>query len=312
MGEIDINVFLEIREKCNIPLEHIQCKADTLLKTYACFQESNDTHILVHPNTHTHIRKNADYEKKWGSKIIKKNIDRPKIGAGNREISKDDHIKRDFMSFINKLSDNNLKNVATYFENTFQIDFIDVYIKLLWEAILRSEEYQYLYVECLNTIFTITLNLQKQNIFLEKIYNIWTEYYNNTRWLPSEELINEEDYDDFCEFVKWKKTSMTYIHGFSKFINQEWVSHSIYSILLNELLQSLNIYLNKNPQGCKVTDALLDQINVLIKYIKINYNEDIYNFIEDLNKNSSQYRPSTRFKVYDMIEYIHVNSYINV
>jgi hypothetical protein len=105
---------------------------------------------------------------------------------------------------------------------------------------------------------------------------------------------------------------MTYIHGFSKIINIEWLSVSIYSILLKELLQSLNTYLNKNPQGCKVTDALLDQINTLIKYIKINFNEDIYNFIENLNTNSLQYRPSTRFKVYDIIEYIHLNSYINV
>jgi hypothetical protein len=323
MGEININIniFLELREKCIEVLEHIQSKADTLQKTYSCFQEVTDTYLnsnaTGHGHSHgggghIHTRKNADYDKKWGDKTIKKSIERPKIGGGNREISKEDHIKRDFMSFINKLSDNNLKNVATYFENNFQIDFIDIYIKLLWEAILRSEEYQYLYIDCLNSIYNITLKTEKQQVFLSKINNLWQEYYNGTKWIPSDDIVNDEDYDDFCDFVKWKKTALTYIHGFSKFIIKEWLSVSVYSNILNELLNGINVYLEKTPEGCKITDALLDQMITLIQLIKLDYNESIYNFIQYLNVNSKQFKPSTRFKVYDIIESIQIHSYINV
>jgi hypothetical protein len=308
MGEIKVEIFLELREKCLEPLEHIQFKSDTLQKTYACFQEIAEAHTLIH----SHSRRTIDSDKKWGDKQIKKTIDRPKIGGINKEISKEDHIKRDFMSFINKLSDNNLKNVATYFENNFQIDFIDIYIKLIWEAILRSEEYQYLYVDCLNAIYNITLKLEKQHVFYSKINNLWQDYYNATKWIPTEELINEEDYDDFCDFVKWKKTALAYIHGFSKLILKEWLSVTVFSNILNELLKEINIYLEKIPQGCKVSDALFDQLQILIKYIKLDYNETIYNFIQNLQNNSIEFKPSTRFRIYDIIEYINMNSYINV
>ena len=70
--------------------------------------------------------------------------------------------------------------------------------------------------------------------------------------------------------------------------------------------------MEKTPEGCKVTDALIDQITTLIKYIKIDYNEYLCQYIDKLNENTKKYRPSTRFKVYDLIDYIRNNSYINV
>lgn len=310
MSEINLEVFLKIRQDCIKTLDNIQAKADTLQKTYACFQEIIDIH------NNANLKRNADYDKKW-DKNIRKSIDknerseRHRIG-GRGEISKEDHIKRDFLAFVNRLSEANRKNIQTYFENTFQIDFIDLYIRLLWEAMLRCGEYQSIYIDCFEAIYNIVSRIDKQDIFLSKIVQLWVKYYKDQKWLPSEELINEEDYDDFCDFVKWKKTSLTYIDGFSKFILKEWLSVTVYRELLSELLKSIDIYLEKTPEGCKVTDALIDQITTLIKYIKIDYNEYLCQYIDKLNENTKKYRPSTRFKVYDLIDYIRNNSYINV
>jgi len=310
MSEISLETFIKVRQDCIRALDNIQAKADTLQKAYTCFQEIIDAH------TNVHTKRNTDYDKKWDKNIRKpadknERVERHRIG-GRGEISKEDHIKRDFLAFVNRLSDANRKNIQTYFENTFQIDFIDLYIKLLWEAMLRCGEYQAIYIDCFEAIFNLVTNADKQNIFLTKIVQLWTKYYNEQKWLPSEELINEEDYDDFCDFVKWKKTSLTYIDGFSKFVLKEWLSVSVYRELLSELLKSIDLYLEKTPEGCKVTDALIEKISTLIKHIKIDYNEYICQYIDKLNANATNYRPSTRFKIYDLIDYMRNNSYINV
>ena len=319
---IDIDVFIQFRESHTISLEYIQQKADNLQKTYLCFQENdNRNHNISYGSSDTYDTRSGKWPR--NNNFSKNNITRSekvKIGANGKELSKEDRMKREFMSFINRLSDNNRKNINTYFQTNLQIDFIDIYIRLVWEAMLRSENFQHLYIDCFEAIYTQAYNnnsnisidgqlvintatqSNKPELFKSKINLLSKTYFDNEKWIPNKELIEEEDYDDFCDFVKWKKTSITYIYGFSKFVNKDWLNVSLYTDLSTNLIDSLKKYLNEIPEGCKVSDALLDQLMILVEYTKTDQDKFISSYIKTLNDNAQQYRPSTRFKIYDIKE----------
>ena len=323
---IDIDVFIQHRKQYITPIDSIQSKADNLHKTYLCFQE-NDTRNFNNSYGTQHNDSGDLKSSRWVRNNISKNVnvslvrsEKVKIGANGKELSKEDRMKREFMSFINRLSDNNRKNINTYFQTNLQIDFIDIYIRLVWEAMLRSENFQHLYIDCFEAIYTQAYNnnsnisidgqlvintatqSNKPELFKSKINLLSKTYFDNEKWIPNKELIEEEDYDDFCDFVKWKKTSITYIHGFSKFVNKDWLNVSLYTDLSTNLIDSLKKYLNEIPEGCKVSDALLDQLMILVEYTKTDQDKFISSYIKTLNDNAQQYRPSTRFKIYDIKE----------
>jgi hypothetical protein len=185
--------------------------------------------------------------------------------------------------------------------------------------------FQSLYIECLNNIYNkldtntivntntatntaINDSNDNGNItsggFISKIKLLFTTYYDNKTWLPSQELINEDNYDDFCDFVKWKKTSLTYIHAFSKFINNTWLDNEVYELLINKFIESIKHFLSQIPEGCKVTDALLEQVLVIIEYTSPLQDKVFVEYISLLNNDINNYRPSTRFKIYDIKEYL--------
>lgn len=330
---IDFTVFQKFRETHLTPLEHIESKADLLRKTYTCLQEiydsrsgsgSGNTNTTGHGNIggEHNGRGGSDTNSgsgKWKSnrfagsltpshqlhKNTTNNVkpEKLRIGTGGRELSKEDRMKRDFMSFVNRLSDGNRKNISTYFKTNFQTEFIDTYIRLIWEAMLRTEDFQHLYVDCLEEICMIVYENNRVD-FIVKINDISSKYFNDIKWIPSIELINEANYDDFCDFVKWKKTSITYIHGFAKFINKEWLYISLYDDLSTTLITSITKYLSEIPEGCKVTDALLEQLLVVLEYTKGPQDTNTRKYIEDLNETPAVFRPSTRFKIYDIKEFL--------
>jgi hypothetical protein len=332
---IDYTVFQKFRETHLTPLEHIESKADLLRKTYTCLQEicgSGNTHTNGHGHGHGDGNTKGEHNGRGGSdtnggsgsgkwksnrfagyltpshqlhKNTTNNVkpEKLRIGTGGRELSKEDRMKRDFMSFVNRLSDGNRKNISTYFKTNFQTEFIDTYIRLIWEAMLRTEDFQHLYVDCLEEICMIVYENNRVD-FIIKINDISSKYFNDIKWIPSIELINEANYDDFCDFVKWKKTSITYIHGFAKFINKEWLYVSLYDDLSTTLITSITKYLSEIPEGCKVTDALLEQLLVVLEYTKGAQDTSTRKYIEDLNERRISFRPSTRFKIYDIKEFL--------
>jgi hypothetical protein len=297
---IALAIFLKFREICkNIP-ESIKLKADTLQKSFTCFQENQDTRQHISKNDSKWTRNNAQQRPSQPRSQLSTRTEKPFIGV-SREISKEERIKRDFMGFINKLSEGNRKNISLYFENNLQISYIEIYVRLLWEAMLRSEDFQNLYIECLEEI---SKKCENQDEINTKLTDIWIIYVNDKKWLPIESLINEQDYDDFCDFVKWKKTSITYIQGFSKCIVKSWLTDTLYDDLLRELIDSIHIFFINSPEGCKVIDALLDQLLIVLEHTNKLQDEPVHIFIFSLEDNVPTFRPSTRFKIYDIKEFL--------
>jgi len=299
---IDIEVFIKTRELCkNVP-ESMQSKTEILQKSFRCFQENQD--ILKTSSV------KSDTRNKWTRKTIQGNAVQPQPIQGsnirpiiglNRELSKEDRIKRDFMGFINKLTDANVKNISSYFNNNLYIEYIDIYIRLLWEAMLRSADFQHLYIQCLEEICK---QVDNQNNFNYKLEAIWLLYKTDTKWIPVDELINDKNYDDFCDFVKWKKTAITYIQSFAKCIHKSWLSQNIYADLIDEFIGSIKNFLIDSPEGCKVIDALYDQLLIILEYTSKSQDEPVIIFISLQLNSSSTYRPSTRFKIYDIKEFL--------
>jgi hypothetical protein len=153
---IDIDVFVQFRKNHTVPINHIQSKADLLQNSYGCFQESTDTlnnSILTNSysdskNKHSYSSGNQKWGKNTGSytrsassnKFVPMNTDKVR-SIERKELTKEDRTKREFMAFINKLSEGTRKNISTYCNKNLQPEFIEIYLRLLWEAMLRCEQF---------------------------------------------------------------------------------------------------------------------------------------------------------------------------
>jgi hypothetical protein len=299
---ISLDIFLHIRQLCTIARENIHLKAEFLRKTFHCFIESNESKTIPFYNSKW-TNKNNVHALKQTIAYRDKSKKPDKLRINNRDISKESQTRRDFMAFVNRLSDANLKLINTYFKTKFQFEFLDVYISILWDMMLRSTEFQHLYVECFVAIHDNIPN-ENTDLFTTKIEELWNNYNDKQIWIPSEELINEKDYDDFCDFVKWKKNSISYIHSFAKFVNKNWLPKDVYTTLGNNFIIATKDFMEKYPIGCKGSDALLDQLLILVEYTMKEYDISLSIFIKDLRDNGQIYRPSTRFKVYDVDEFL--------
>jgi hypothetical protein len=296
---IEIDIFLKLRKLYTIPIEHIQVKADTLYKTFTCFQE-----VPVVSSSRYQPKGDHSSSGKWSKNSHQNKNTKPLLARPDRlsflknTDSKEEKIRRELLSFINKLSEGTRKNITTYFENNYNKEYIDIYVRLLWEAMLRSEEFQKLYIDCFEAI------LLKDSILIDKLNELFNTYISTRQWIPTKELIDENDYDDFCDFVKWKKTTLTYIHGFSKCIQKTWLNDTVYDTVIDNLTNSIGTFILITSEGCKVTDALLEQLLVILEYTSNIHDEKVARFIESIYKNTAIYKPSTRFKVYDIKEYL--------
>lgn len=200
--------------------------------------------------------------------------EKPKIGM--RELSREALAKKEFFAVVNKIAPQNkdaiLKKIA------FRDEFLDVYVKLLWDAFLRSPEYQTLYIDVLDTIaqhFTRSAVCES----IERV--LWIDYIQERRWLFAPTSDGEE-YNDFCDHVKLKKQIVASVNAWalitkSKYINiidklfdviyAECNSRMIrydFSKALEIMLETLNEFKDGRSQGI-IAAAVRDRWDEIIK-----------------------------------------------
>lgn len=225
-----------------------------------------------------------------------------KLKIGGRDLSKETLIKKDFMSLLNRLSDQNKKQIINQFKTNIVVDFYKLYIRMTWAMILKFPEFQKLYLQLIGVLHEV---MENKNLFIEEWILIISEYDTKKNWIPVDTILDDSDYDEFCDFQKWKKQAISATKCFKLLSNNNWISQKIVTNIAEKILEDCNNYFQKNNGiGCKIVDSILDQ---LIEICDIIDDKIIVDFINNwLNDNNINLRSSTKFKLLDIKEKVEI------
>jgi len=289
--KIPLSIFKEIYDNHNdFNNEGLNKKAKDLISNYNCFVSNYDAKSL--------------WEKK---KIIaaqkKTNKNNGNTNSNTRtrpfvlliDLNDDVKYKKEFTSFLNKLTDINKETIYNK---------ITLFIKVLDE-------------NKLNSLFDILLNFIKissNNIYIDVLYlfpenyidyhinNYCNAYLENKYWLPNEEFIidnkilyNNNNYDNYCKFIKIKKQSISILKALIN-INKKLDKEEFFDLIINDISNSIDIYI-KNNNFKHITEFLLDEILLILE---MSNNKKIINKIKNYEINNIDY--STKFKIMKILE----------
>ena len=271
--KVKYEIFNNIFNNFNGPIsENIINKANELIDNYNCLWEKKK---IIAQNKSTKSQK-------------------PRHHIINIDFSDNAKCKKEFISYLNKLTDLNKDVIYSK---------ISAFIKKLNDDIL-------------NSLFEILINFMKSsnnNIYVDVLYlfepsyiddNI-TKYYlkfiDNKEWLPIkiiEEykfIFDENNYDEYCEYVKIKKSTLSLLKALS-IILKKINKNDIIEIIINNIFQDLFIYLDKKDYK-HIIELLLDELLIILDYMP---NQDYINKIKNID--TSNLDISTKFKITYILE----------
>ena len=204
-------------------------------------------------------------------------------------------FKKEFTSFLNKLTDINKTTIYNKIAN---------FIKALDE-------------NKLNELFEILINFIKissNNIYIDVLYlfpenyidfhinNYCFSYINNKEWFPLEEYIiinkvlyHNDNYDNYCKFIKFKKQSLSLLKALLN-INKKLNIDNFIIKLIQEIIITIDIYIIDNNYK-HITEFILDELVIIFddsKEISIIDKLKSYN-LENLDN-------STKFKIMKILD----------
>ena len=280
--KIPLAIFKNLYEtNIDINNENLQKKANDLINNFNCFISNYDAKSLWE-------KKKVIAAQKKNNKLNSINRIRPSVLL--IDINDELKFKKEFTSFLNKLTDINKTIIYAKITN---------FIKLIDE-------------NKLNQLFDILINFIKNssnNIYIDVLYlfpenyvdfhinNYCFSYINNKEWFPSNEYIiinkilyNNDNYDNYCKFIKFKKQSLSLLKALL-IINKKLNINEFVNSLINEILISIDKYINNNNYK-HITEFILDELILIID----NYNEII--IIDKLKSyNLDNLDNSTKFKI---------------
>jgi hypothetical protein len=281
IGLVKINY--DIFKKClydfnstNIVIsDNIVNKANDLINNYNCFVSTYDARSL--------------WEKK---KIIASNkkVVKARPHIINIDFSDDAKCKKEFISYLNKLTDVNKDIIYTKistFISQVNKDIFNSLFDVLINFIKSSN----------NNIYIDVLYLFEEEYIYENITKFYTNYIDKKEWLPQEILIeyklifDEDKYDTYCEYVKIKKIALSMIKALC-IILKKLSKLDIIDTIINNIFNDLKVYLHQ-PNYKHIIELLLDELAIIIDFIpKQIYITNIANINCDILDNSTKFKIS--------------------
>jgi hypothetical protein len=203
------------------------------------------------------------------------------------DFTEDANIKKQFMSYLNKLTPSNKNIIYPKFKELLDSNSNnDKSYDIIWEFIKKSPE----------NIYLDLLKFYDSDITVEYVQS----YVQNKVWMPPEPFFNnnlldssEEVYDMYCDYVKWRKYTSNTIRAIVTICTDNG--------LVEKLLQCLYEFFCENFSNHikHLVDFSLEQINFIIKNQSCSISASIKQFLKsiDLNKTDS----STKFLIIDII-----------
>jgi hypothetical protein len=252
-------------------------KANELHK-YACFNIAYNSKLIW------------DKKKKNDKEIIKN-----KIHIVITDFTDKSKIKREFISFLNKLTDVKKEDLYIKIKELIKHNNDDDEIfTLLYNFIIKND------ANNINLYLNI-FDFLNRDIAIKKTNIYWNNFIDNKEWIPplyileNELMIGNEDdkiYDLYCDYVKWKKTNNSIINILILLV--------IDKVKIDGLLNNIFIYLMEyislpSKKYRHVIDILLEDIITIMSYYK---NNDIIDKFKNIDM--SVFENSSKFLIYNI------------
>lgn len=260
--------------------DNIVTKANELVNNYNCFVSNYDARSL--------------WEKK---KIIASNKNKAPKARPHIiyiDFSDDAKCKKEFISYLNKLTDVNketIYNKISSFINQVNNDILFSLFDVLINFIKSSN----------NNIYIEVLYLFETDYIETNITNYYNNYLKEKEWLPSSISVNyksifdDENYDVYCEYVKLKKSTISMIKALCIILKKINKINIIEEIIEN-IFTDLNKYILTSDYK-HINELLLDELSIIIDFIP----KQIY-INKIINIDITNLDISTKFKITNIID----------
>jgi len=289
--KIPLYVFKEIYENhTNFINEGLERKASDLISTYNCFISNYDAKSLWEKKK---IIASQNKNNKFNQYSSNNHRRRPNVLL--IDLDADVKYKKEFMAFLNKLTDINkdiIYNKITILIKPFDEPKLNTLFEILINFIKISS----------NNIYIDVLYLFPETFVIHQINNYSDNYLNKNEWIPNETFIidnkilyNNDNYDNYCKFIKNKKQNISILKALI-IINRKLNKDNFLKSISNNLSDTIDIYINKNEYK-HITEFLLDQLLIILEYLN---DSKIIDKIKNYKLESLDY--STKFKLMKITE----------
>ena len=283
--KFNLSFFKELYEK-DLELNDILLKkANELMTNYNCFISNYDAKSLWEKKKLIAMRKTK----------ISYNQNRTKPRIILIDFSDDMKCKKEFTSYLNKLTDVNKDTIYSKI-SSFINDIKDIKIKnMLFDVLIN-------FIKASSNNIYIDVLFLFDNEFIEDNIRIFLEnYINKKEWIAEEIkienkiLYDNENYEKYCLYVKLKKNSLSILKALLIILNLLKNKEMIKKIS-KEIILDLNEYLKKMEYK-HIIELLLDELILVFDFYK---DSEIINNLKNLDLNKFEY--STKFKIIKIIE----------
>jgi hypothetical protein len=284
--KIEYDIFKDYLNNFNesqiVISENIVNKANELINNYNCFVSNYDARSL--------------WEKK---KIIASNktVTKSRPHIIYVDFSDEAKCKKEFISYLNKLSD---VNKDTIYEkiSTFISKINDDIKNLLFDVLINFIKTSN------NNIYIDVLYLFDDDYIKNNVKKFYLNYLNDKLWLPKEIIVDyknifdEENYDTYCEYVKIKKTTLSMLKALIIILNK-LKNIDVIEEIVNNIFNDLKSYIShKNYKH--LNELLLDEIVILFDNFNTINHEKYIDMIIDIDLENLD--NSTKFKINNIID----------
>ena len=232
-----------------------------------------------------------DKKKKYDKEIVVKN----KIHIVITDFTDKSKIKREFISFLNKLTDSKKEDIYLKIKNLIKQNNDDEELfTILYNFIIKSD------IKNIGIYLNI-FNFLNNDIVTKNIDLYWNNFNENKEWIPPLYILdnalmvgNEDDeiYNLYCDYVKWKKTNNSIINMLILLI----LDQSKIENLLNNIYTYLIEYISFSAKKYRhVIDILLEDMIIIMSHYK---NNDIIDKIKNIDL--SILENSSKFLIYNI------------
>ena len=279
--KIHLSIFLNrYNNNINIP-ENIINKAEHLRKTCNCFNSLYDPKMIWEKKLFYRKEKNGLNSLNINNKV--------KVHIIIPDFSDISTTKRTLVGYLNKLTVKNKDVIYEKIKEFINNNSSEEVFLIIWSYIKVSTNDNNIYIRLLDYFDNEFLN-----IIIDKL---WKSYINNKEWEPPKYiyennlLLQNNEYELYCDYVKWKKG----IHN----INIIWIKYKKdeISLLLNNIFDYMVECINSPNIHKYIVDIFMEQI---LKILNNHKDISIINKIKLLD--IKKFDSSTKFLIYNIIE----------
>lgn len=222
------------------------------------------------------------------------------VKIGCKDLSRESLARKDFLALMNKLTEHNKSHVLQGVKNVYRDGCAPIYVDILRDIIQRNPDSLELYMEVLRALARAS---QNEALWHEQWKQRWDAYVSEKGWALREPR-EDENYDEFCDYVKLRKRTLATLRGWLHLNRSKWLRETCVVAELVPLVTSeCDEVFGGTPGGSPLTDFYIESLQVIAGWQPDH--RDLRAWSTRWHGRLPDLRPATRFKMLDLWESLH-------